>query len=157
VLSRSIGSTAVALSKTKRLQPATVRLYLISVSEVVAPRSLRLWRYLPPAALRCLLDPNGNDLASRVSFNTLNDQLDSVPRASANKFIQAQRDQLTPRINAGAAKITPKHAERVAEAHRRLAADTAVELARLTASPAVNPHAPASALVSPRTPRRQGL
>ena len=157
VLSGSMGNTAVALIKNKALKPGTVLLELIYVSEVVAPRSLQLGRYLPPAALRCLLDPNGNDLAGRVSFNTLNDQLESVPRASANKFIQAQRDQLTPRINAGEEKITPKHAERVAEAQRRLAADTEEELARLTALQAVNPTVRDSELVALRTQREQGL
>ena len=77
---------------------------------MVAPRSLQLGRYLPPAALRCLLDANGNDLSPRVSFETLNDQLESVPKASANKFIQAQRDQLAPKINAGGPRsphVTP--------------------------------------------------
>ncbi|KPW45554.1 ATP-dependent helicase HepA [Pseudomonas syringae pv. philadelphi] len=157
VLSGSMGNTAVALIKNKALKPGTVLLELIYVSEVVAPRSLQLGRYLPPAALRCLLDANGNDLSSRVSFNTLNDQLESVPRASANKFIQAQRDQLTPRINAGEEKITPKHAERVAEAQRRLAADTEEELARLTALQAVNPTVRDSELVALRTQREQGL
>ncbi|RMP83564.1 RNA polymerase-associated protein RapA [Pseudomonas syringae pv. actinidiae] len=157
VLSGSMGNTAVALIKNKALKPGTVLLELIYVSEVVAPRSLQLGRYLPPAALRCLLDANGNDLSSRVSFNTLNDQLESVPRASANKFIQAQRDQLTPRINAGEEKITPRHAERVAEAQRRLAADTEEELARLTALQAVNPTVRDSELVALRTQREQGL
>ncbi|KGS15797.1 RNA polymerase-associated protein RapA, partial [Pseudomonas coronafaciens pv. atropurpurea] len=157
VLSGSMGNTAVALIKNKALKPGTVLLELIYVSEVVAPRSLQLGRYLPPAALRCLLDPNGNDLSSRVSFNTLNDQLESVPRASANKFIQAQRDLLTPRINAGEEKITPKHAERVAEAQRRLAADTEEELARLTALQAVNPTVRDSELVALRAQREQGL
>ncbi|KPB82111.1 RNA polymerase-associated protein RapA [Pseudomonas syringae pv. maculicola] len=157
VLSGSMGNTAVALIKNKALKPGTVLLELIYVSEVVAPRSLQLGRYLPPAALRCLLDANGNDLSSRVSFNTLNDQLESVPRASANKFIQAQRDQLTPRINAGEEKITPRHAERVAEAQCRLAADTEEELARLTALQAVNPTVRDSELVALRSQREQGL
>ncbi|KPX86907.1 RNA polymerase-associated protein RapA [Pseudomonas meliae] len=157
VLSGSMGNTAMALIKNKALKPGTVLLELIYVSEVVAPRSLQLGRYLPPAALRCLLDANGNDLSSRVSFNTLNDQLESVPRASANKFIQAQRDQLTPRINAGEEKITPRHAERVAEAQRRLAADTEEELARLTALQAVNPTVRDSELVALRSQREQGL
>jgi ATP-dependent helicase HepA len=157
VLSGSMGNTAVALIKNKALKPGTVLLELLYVSEVVAPRSLQLGRYLPPAALRCLLDANGNDLSTRVSFETLNDQLESVPRASANKFIQAQRDQLTPRINAGEEKITPRHAERVAEAQRRLAADTDEELARLTALQAVNPTVRDSELVALRKQREQGL
>ncbi|MEO6680951.1 MAG: RNA polymerase-associated protein RapA, partial [Pseudomonas sp.] len=157
VLSGSMGNTAVALIKNKALKPGTVLLELLYVSEVVAPRSLQLGRYLPPAALRCLLDANGNDLSGRVSFETLNDQLESVPRASANKFIQAQRDQLTPRINAGEEKIAPRHAERVAEAQRRLAADTDEELARLTALQAVNPTVRDSELVALRNQREQGL
>ncbi|MFW9080285.1 RNA polymerase-associated protein RapA [Pseudomonas sp. P2757] len=157
VLSGSMGNTAVALIKNKALKPGTVLLELLYVSEVVAPRSLQLGRYLPPAALRCLLDANGNDLSSRVAFETLNDQLESVPRASANKFIQAQRDQLTPRINAGEEKIAPRHAERVAEARRRLAADTDEELARLTALQAVNPTVRDSELVALRNQREQGL
>ncbi|MFP3499968.1 hypothetical protein SB759_37750, partial [Pseudomonas sp. SIMBA_059] len=70
VLSGSMGNTAVALIKNKALKPGTVLLELLFVSEVVAPRSLQLGRYLPPAALRCLLDANGNDLASRVAFET---------------------------------------------------------------------------------------
>ncbi|MEE1868177.1 RNA polymerase-associated protein RapA [Pseudomonas auratipiscis] len=157
VLSGSMGNTAVALIKNKALKPGTVLLELLYVSEVVAPRALQLGRYLPPAALRCLLDTNGNDLASRVSFETLNDQLESVPKASANKFIQAQRDVLTPRINSGEAKIMPRHAERVAEAQRRLAAETDEELARLTALQAVNPSVRDSEIETLRKQREQGL
>ncbi|MFZ3184062.1 MAG: RNA polymerase-associated protein RapA [Pseudomonas sp.] len=157
VLSGSMGNTAVALIKNKALKPGTVLLELLYVSEVVAPRTLQLGRYLPPAALRCLLDNNGNDLASKVSFETLSDQLESVPRASANKFVQAQREVLNPQINAGEAKVAPRHAERVAEAKRRLAADTEEELARLTALQAVNPSVRTSELEALRKQREQGL
>jgi ATP-dependent helicase HepA len=74
VLSGSMGNTAVALIKNKALKPGTVLLELLYVSEVVAPRSLQLGRYLPPAALRCLLDANGNDLsaACRSKPSTIN-------------------------------------------------------------------------------------
>ena len=157
VLSGSMGNTSVALLKNKALKPGTVLLELLYVSEVVAPRALQLGRYLPPAALRCLLDSNGNDLASKVSFDKLNEQLESVPRASANKFVQAQRDVLNPKINAGEAKIAPRHAERVAEAKQRLAADTEEELARLTALQAVNPSVRTSELDALRHRREQGL
>lgn len=157
VLSGSMGNTAVALIKNKALKPGTVLLELLFVSEVVAPRSLQLGRYLPPAALRCLLDTNGNDLASRVAFETLNDQLESVPRASANKFVQAQRDVLAKRISGGEAKIMPSHVERVAEAQRRLAAEADEELARLTALKAVNPSVRDSEIEALRKQREDGL
>ncbi|MBR7523374.1 RNA polymerase-associated protein RapA [Pseudomonas juntendi] len=157
VLSGSMGNTAVALIKNKALKPGTVLLELLFVSEVVAPRSLQLGRYLPPAALRCLLDANGNDLASRVAFETLNDQLESVPRASANKFVQAQRDVLAKRISGGEEKILPTHVERVAEAQRRLAAEADEELARLLALQSVNPSVRDSEIDALRKQREEGL
>jgi ATP-dependent helicase HepA len=157
VRSGSMGNTGVALIKNKALKPGTVLLELLYVSEVVAPRALQLGRYLPPIALRCLLDANGNDLASKVSFEKLNEQLETVPRASANKFVQAQRDSLGPLINAGESKVGTRHIERVEEAKRRLAAETEEELARLIALQAVNPSVRDSELNALRKQREQGL
>ncbi|AOE84274.1 RNA polymerase-associated protein RapA [Pseudomonas sp. TCU-HL1] len=157
VLSGSMGNTAVALIKNKALKPGTVLLELLYVSEVVAPRSLQLGRFLPPKALRCLLDANGNDLAPKVGFETLNDQLESVPRGSANKFVQAQRDVLAAQINAAEAKVAPRHVERVTEAQRRLKAELDEELARLTALQAVNPSVRDSELEAVRHQRDEGL
>ncbi|MCO6055702.1 RNA polymerase-associated protein RapA [Pseudomonas sp. MOB-449] len=157
VLSGSMGNTAVALIKNKALKPGTVLLELLYVSEVVAPRSLQLGRFLPPKALRCLLDANGNDLAPKVGFETLNDQLESVPRGSANKFVQAQRDVLAAQINAAEAKVAPRHIERVTEAQRRLKAELDEELARLTALQAVNPSVRDSELEAVRHQRDEGL
>ncbi|MGE7993739.1 RNA polymerase-associated protein RapA [Pseudomonas sp. NPDC089554] len=157
VLSGSMGNTAVALIKNKALKPGTVLLELLYVSEAVAPRSLQLGRYLPPAALRCLLDANGNDLGPRVAFETLNDQLESVPKASANKFIQAQRDVLAQRIAGGEAKVLPVHEARVSEAQQRLAAETDEELARLVALKAVNPSVRDSEIDALRKQREDGM
>uniref|UniRef100_A4XSD4 RNA polymerase-associated protein RapA n=1 Tax=Ectopseudomonas mendocina (strain ymp) TaxID=399739 RepID=A4XSD4_ECTM1 len=157
VLSGSMGNTAVALIKNKALKPGTVLLELLYVSEVVGPRKLQLGRFLPPAALRCLLDANGNDLAPKVGFETLNDQLESVPRASANKFVQAQRDVLAKQINDAEAKVMPRHVERVAEAKRRLIAELDEELARLIALRAVNPSVRDSEIDALREQREQSL
>ena len=92
-----------------------------------------------------------------MAFETLNDQLESVPRASANKFIQAQRDALAQRIAGADAKILPVHVERVAEAQRRLAAEADEELARLTALKAVNPSVRDSEIDALRKQRVDGL
>ncbi|MFH7428867.1 hypothetical protein, partial [Pseudomonas syringae group genomosp. 7] len=53
--------------------------------------------------------------------------------------------------------FSPKLAERVAEAQRRVAAVTEEELAGLTALQAVNPSVRDSELVALRTQREQGL
>ncbi|TBU94581.1 RNA polymerase-associated protein RapA [Stutzerimonas kirkiae] len=157
VVSGSMGNTAVALLKNKALKPGTVLLELLFVSEVVAPRALQLARFLPPLAIRCLLDANGNDLAPKVAFDTINDQLESVPRASANKFIQAQRDVLGKRIAVAESKVAPGHAKRVGEAQQRLTADLDEELARLIALKAVNPSVRDSEIDALRKQREDGL
>lgn len=157
VLSGSMGNTALAMIKNKALKPGTVLLELLYVSEVVAPRALQLGRFLPPLALRCLLDGNGNDLAAKVSFNTLNDQLESVPRASASKFVQAQREALTRQINAAEGKIAPRHSERVELARQRLMAELDEELARMSALQKINPSVRDSEISALRQQREDGL
>jgi ATP-dependent helicase HepA len=157
VLSGSMGNTALAMIKNKALKPGTVLLELLYVSEVVAPRGLQLGRFLPPLALRCLLDGNGNDLAAKVSLNTLNDQLESVPRGSASKFVQAQREPLTRQINAAEGHIAPRHKERVAQARQQLIAELDEELARLTALQQVNPSVRDSEIQALRQQREDGL
>ena len=157
VLSGSMGNTAVALIKNKALKPGTVLLELLYVSEAVAPRKLQLTRFLPPAALRCLLDANGNDLAAKVGFETLNDQLESVPRASANKFVQAQRDVLAKQIAVAESKALPRHQARVDDAKARLRAELDEELSRLVALQAVNPSVRDSEIAALREQLEQGL
>ena len=157
VLSGSMGNTALAMIKNKALKPGTVLLELLYVSEVVAPRALQLGRFLPPLALRCLLDGNGNDLAAKVSLNTLNDQLESVPRSSASKFVQAQREAISKQINAAEGKIAPRHHARVALARQQLIAELDEELARLTALQQVNPSVRNSEIQTLRQQREDGL
>jgi len=157
VLSGSMGNTSVALIKNKALKPGTVLLELLFVSDVVAPRALQLGRVLPPMALRCLMDAKGNDLAAKVSFETLNDQLESVPRASAHKFVQAQRDLLAQQFKLAEEKMAPRHAERVAEARQRFAAELDEEVSRLVALQAVNPSVRDSEIDVLRRQREEGL
>ena len=157
VLSGSMGNTAVALIKNKALKPGTVLLELLYVSEVVAPRGLQLGRYLPPAAIRCLLDAKGNDLAARVSFNTLNEQLESVPRGSANKFVQAQREVLAKQFSEAELKVRPRHQARVEEAKAKMQAELDEELARLIALQQVNPSVRDSEISALRKRREESL
>ncbi|UUC51784.1 RNA polymerase-associated protein RapA [Pseudomonas citronellolis] len=157
VLSGSLGNTSVAIIKNKALKPGTVLLEMLFVSEAVAPRKLQLGRFLPPVALRCLLDANGNDLATRVAFETLHEQLESVPRASANKFVQAQRDVLAKQFAIGEARIAPRHTERVEKARQQLVASLDEELARLTALRQVNPSVRDSELEALRTQRDESV
>lgn len=157
VLAGSMGNTAVALIKNKALKPGTLLVELLFVSEVIAPRALQLSRFMPPAAIRCLLDGNGNDLAAKVAFDTLNDQLESVPRASASKFVQAQREVIGATIAVGEGKVLPRHEERVVQARKKLADGLDEELARLKALRAVNPNVRQSEIDALLRQREDGL
>ena len=158
VLSGSMGNTAVALIKNKALKPGTVLLELLYRQRSGGAQGAAAGPF-PATGWRCAAcsTRNGNDLASKVAFDTLNDQLETVPRASANKFVQAQRDALSKQIGAAEAKIAPQHAARVAEAQRRLAAELDEELARLTALKAVNPTVRDSEIEATRRQRDESL
>ena len=157
VLSSSMGNTAVAVITNKALKPGTLLLELLYVSEVVAPGHLQLTRFLPPAALRCLLDDKGSDLSAKVSFETLNNQLESVPRGNANKYVQAQRDFLSKQVNLAQGKVLPRHQQRVAEASQQFTLRVDEELARLEALKKVNPSVRDSELAAIRHQKEQGL
>lgn len=140
VASGSMGNTAVAVIKNKALKTGTILVEFVFIAEVVAPKALQLVRYLPKEALRCLLDAKGNNLADKVSFATLNKQLEKVPRGSAVKFVKAQRDMLEKQVNMADQKMQAIYQERVTEAKRRFIAEMDEELARLIALKAVNPN-----------------
>ncbi len=157
VLSGSMGNTAVALLKNKAIKAGTVLVELLYVSEAIAPKHLQLGRFLPPIALRCLLDEKGNDLASRVSFETLNEQLETVPRSSASKFARAQRDSLLRLVDSAQVTMQPRHTERVAQACAAFSASMDEEIQRLSALQAINPSVRDEEVDTLRAYKEQGL
>ncbi|MCY1183866.1 RNA polymerase-associated protein RapA [compost metagenome] len=80
-----------------------------------------------------------------------------MPRSSANKFVQAQRDALAKQFAIGESKVLPRHAERVEKARQHLVASLDEELARLTALKEVNPSVRDSELEALRKQRDQSL
>ena len=157
VLSGSMGNTAVALLKNKAIKAGTMLVELLYVSEAIAPKHLQLGRFLPPIALRCLLDDKGNDLASRVSFETLNGQLGNVPRSSASKFARAQRDTLLRLVDTGQTAMQPRHAERVEQACAAFSASMDEEIQRLSALQAINSSVRDEEIDTLRAYKEQGL
>ncbi|MFN3578981.1 MAG: RNA polymerase-associated protein RapA [Pseudomonas sp.] len=139
VLSGSMGNSAVALLKNKGLKPGTLLLECLFVSEAIAPRALQLQRYLPPTPVRCLLDVSGNNLAAKVAFETLDAQLDSLPRHVASKVAKSQREQVESMLDQAEKLADVQHRTLVEEASRRFARDLDEEIQRLEALRQVNP------------------
>ena len=139
VLSGSMGNSSVALLKNKVLKPGTLLLECLFVSEAIAPRTLQMQRYLPPTPIRCLLDVTGNDLGAKVSFDTLQAQLEGVPKHLASKIAKSQRDTVEQLIDRAEALADLQHRELVEAATARFDAEMDEEIERLKALREVNP------------------
>jgi len=157
VLSSSMGNSSVALLKNKALKPGTMLLECLFVSEAIAPRHLQLQRYLPPTPVRCLLDINGNDLAARVAFETLEAQIESLPRHLASKIAKSQRDTVEQLLDRAEALADVQHAELVQQAGKRFASDLDEEITRLKALQQVNPLVRQSEIDALEKQRAQGV
>ncbi len=139
VLSGSMGNSAVALLKNKALKPGTLLLECLFVSEAIAPRHLQLHRFLPPTPVRCLLDSNGNDLAAKVSFDTLDAQLEQLPKHLASKVAKSQREVVERLLDRAEALADLQHYELIDSAVNQYSQQMDEEIERLKALAAVNP------------------
>src|SRR5690606_24559157 len=157
VLSSSMGNSAVALLKNKALKPGTMLLECLFVSEAIAPRQLQLQRYLPPTPVRVLLDVGGNDLAAKVAFETLDAQLERLPKHLASKIAKSQRDTVEQLLDRAEALADLQHAELVQQASERFTSELDEEIARLKALQQVNPLVRQSEIDALQSQREQGM
>ena len=157
VLSSSMGNSSVALLKNKVLKPGTMLLECLFVSEAIAPRNLQLQRYLPPTPVRCLLDIIGNDLAAKVAFDTLEAQIDGLPKHLASKIAKSQRETVEQLLDRAEALADIQHAELVQQASQRFTSELDEEIARLKALQQVNPLVRQSEIDALETQRSQGI
>ncbi|WP_150303566.1 RNA polymerase-associated protein RapA [Pseudomonas saliphila] len=139
VLSGSMGNSSVALLKNKALKPGTMLLECLFVSEAIAPRALQMQRYLPPTPIRCLLDVNGTDLGAKVAFETLEAQIENLPRHLASKIAKSQREIVELLLDRAEALADVQHADLVEQASQRFTSDLDEEINRLKALQQVNP------------------
>jgi ATP-dependent helicase HepA len=157
VLSGSMGNSSVALLKNKALKPGTMLLECLFVSEAIAPRALQMQRYLPLTPIRCLLDINGNDLAAKVAFDTLESQLENLPRHLATKIAKSQREVVETLLDRAEALADVQHHDLVKEASRRFSSELDEEIERLQALRQVNPLVRPEELTSLAQQKEQGL
>ena len=157
VLSSSMGNSSVALLKNKVLKPGTMLLECLFVSEAIAPRNLQLQRYLPPTPVRCLLDVNGNELAAKVAFDTLEAQIDGLPKHLASKIAKSQRETVERLLDRAEALADLQHYELVEQASQRFTSDMDEEIERLKALQQVNPLVRQSEIDALERQRAQGI
>ncbi|WP_448211838.1 RNA polymerase-associated protein RapA [Colwellia sp. MEBiC06753] len=139
VLSDEIGNASIGLLKNPALPVGTFLLECIFTVEATAPAHLQLGRYLPTTPIRILVDKAGNNLASKVSSQVLEQQLSPVKKQVALQLVKALKAEIQPLVN-----LAEQHAQQqiptIAEKARTNMHQTLdLEYNRLKALAAINP------------------
>jgi len=138
IVSGDIGKASMALLVNKQLPAGTLLVELIYMIESQSPKGLQLNRFLPPTAVRLLLDRKGNDLAGQVNFDTLQNKLKPLSKDIANKMVKMARPNIEQLIKLGDHKITEIAQSQIREASKLADQTLSTEINRLIALKAVN-------------------
>ena len=138
VLGSEIGTTSVAILKNKALPVGTQFLELIFVAE--SAQNPQLYRFLPPAPIRLLLDKSGNDLADKVAFESFDRQLSPINRHLAGKLVNASQAIIHHLLQQAAPVAEAQMQVLVEQARGRMHDSIGQELTRLQQLAKVNPN-----------------
>ncbi|WP_027966143.1 RNA polymerase-associated protein RapA [Halomonas halocynthiae] len=139
ILDGSMGNTALALLKHPAIPSGRLMAELIYRTYCPAPKQLHLNRFLPPTAVRVLLDASGANLTSNVSFNGLSKHLHKVKKSQARELIKHHRDSLRQLIAQSETEAERELPSIVEAAQVRMRANLDSELSRLEALARKNP------------------
>ena len=127
------GATAISVIKERRIDPGTLLLELVYVTECPAPPELEIGRFLPPTALRLLLDGRGRDLTAQFAHHALQGQCQRRNRDLSKAVVESQAPRLRQLLERGAL-LAQRAADAEAERARLDAARAFdAELSRLRA------------------------
>ncbi|WP_017429454.1 RNA polymerase-associated protein RapA [Vreelandella jeotgali] len=139
IVDGNMGNTAVALFKHPSIPGGRLMTELIFRTHCPAPRRLHLNRFLPPTAVRVLLDESGANLSDRISFTGLGKNLQKVKKSLARDLIKSRQDQLRQLMTRGESEAERELAGMVDAANARMRDQLDGELTRLAALAEHNP------------------
>ncbi|WP_163833003.1 RNA polymerase-associated protein RapA [Spartinivicinus ruber] len=140
MLDTELGNTAVALLKNKALKPGTMLVEAIFIVEAPVQQQPQLKRLMVPSSIRALIDPKGNDLADKVTFETLDTQLHPIKKKTARKLIKAQSEPISEALKMAENKASEQVDAIVKAATQQLLTKLGEEISRLEALQKVNPN-----------------
>jgi len=140
ILSDNTGNNAVSVLKSKALPAGTMLLELIFVADTSAPKSYHIGRFLPATPLRMLMDKNGNNLHSNISFDNLNGQLSPIGRHIAAKLVGASQAFIHQQIQQGNMFASAELQDIKAQALAKMNIELDSEIERLADLKLINPN-----------------
>jgi ATP-dependent helicase HepA len=105
-----------------------------------APAELQLFRHMPNAMVRVLLDAKGKDLNGVLSIDQLGRLLQKIPRHNAQEIVRRARPALVEMIQSAEQQVQPQQALLIEAAQQSLNEELLAELDRLKALAQVNPN-----------------
>ncbi len=134
-----MGNTALALLKHPSIPGGRLMAELVFRTHCPAPKRLHLNRFLPPTAVRVLLDESGANLTDKISFSGLSKNLNKVKKAVARDLIKSRHDQLRELLDRAETEAERELPSIVEAAQDRMRTALDSELARLEALAQRNP------------------
>ncbi|WP_227370316.1 RNA polymerase-associated protein RapA [Halomonas sp. M20] len=139
VLDGTLGNTAVALLAHPAIPAGRLMAELVFSTYCPAPSRLHINRFMPPTAIRVLLDESGANLSSKVSFTGLAKNLRKVKKAVARDLIKSRQDQLRTLLAQGESEAENELPTIIEAAQQRMRIELNDELTRLKALAQHNP------------------
>ncbi|MBY6028005.1 RNA polymerase-associated protein RapA [Halomonas sp. DP8Y7-1] len=139
ILDGAMGNTALALLKHPAIPAGRLMAELVFRTHCPAPKRLHLNRFMPPTAVRVLLDESGANLTDKVSFTGLSKNLKKVKKAVARDLIKSRHDQLRDLLDSAEAEAQRELPTIVEAAQVRMRQRLDNELTRLEALARRNP------------------
>lgn len=139
VLDGTMGNTALALLRHPAIPSGRLMAELVFRTHCPAPRVLHLNRFLPPTAVRVLLDESGANLTASISFTGLSKNLQKVNKSLARDLIKSRLEPLRGLLAQGEQEAETSLPGLVDAARARMREQLDGELDRLRALARHNP------------------
>lgn len=133
-----LGSSVVSLTRDRRFGTGALLLDAVHIAECPAPPGLQAGRFLPPAALRLLVDEQGRDRSDTIDPASLTGKDLSSNRRLARTLIETKADTITAMLAATEPMLEEAAARLREEAIDRMRIQLDAELERLEALAGVN-------------------
>lgn len=139
IIDGTMGNSALALLPHTALPSGRLLVELIFRTHCPAPKQLHLNRFLPPTAIRVLLDESGTNLTPKISFTGLSKNVQKINKSMARELIKSRHDQLRGLLLQGEGEADRELPSIIEAAETRMRQQLDSELARLIALAEHNP------------------
>jgi ATP-dependent helicase HepA len=140
ILSGEQGNTALTAIKHQALKPGILLLETIYVISSAASDELQSNRYLPPTAMRFVLDKKGKNLSTDLSSAYIDNHSIQIPQETAYQVIRSQGQEIRELVFATDQLAQQQAPAIIDQAHKQASSALNKEVNRLKALQLVNPN-----------------